>query len=308
MSDDSPLFVSAIELLAHSTELYTQGNERKYKFAILHLANAVELILKDRLIDKGVSIYIPKKSQTIRIWDSFDRLEKAGIKIPERPVLELLIDDRNTIQHRFGFPNAQTVYFYLGQVVAFFKRFLDEEYGVALADALKPYLSEEDLAILRLAEEEDEYAPLDKLFSLSPESAVLQAYNLLESRLIELMGVDLTSRRQAFTFWRDRDFPHLLDDLVTDEFISADTARGFDFLHQMRNRAAHTAHFEGDEYSPDWAEALRIAKEFLLGLDSAIEDDYFSKRQARKSGGESNGNGDDADSQVIDEGGSESGE
>ena len=34
MSEKSPLFVSAIELLAHATELYTQGNEGKYKFII----------------------------------------------------------------------------------------------------------------------------------------------------------------------------------------------------------------------------------------------------------------------------------
>lgn len=52
MSDKSPLFVSASELLAHAVELYTEGNERKFKFVILHLA-AVELILKDRLIDSG---------------------------------------------------------------------------------------------------------------------------------------------------------------------------------------------------------------------------------------------------------------
>ena len=32
MSDDFPPFVSAMELLAHSTELYSQANERKYKF------------------------------------------------------------------------------------------------------------------------------------------------------------------------------------------------------------------------------------------------------------------------------------
>ena len=166
VSDDSPLFVSAIELIAHSTELYTQGNERKYKFIILHLANAIELILKDRLVDKGISIYIPRKSLTITIWDSFEKLEAEGTSVPERPIIELLVDDRNTIQHRFSFPDSETVYFYLKRVIAFFKRFLDEEYGVDLADALKPYLSTEDLVLLGLVEEEDEYGQLDKLFKL----------------------------------------------------------------------------------------------------------------------------------------------
>ena len=53
MSDSSPLFISSAELLIHSVELFRQVDERKYKFIILHLANAVELILQDRLIDAG---------------------------------------------------------------------------------------------------------------------------------------------------------------------------------------------------------------------------------------------------------------
>ncbi len=282
MSDDSPLFVSAIELIAHSTELYTQGNERKYKFVILHLANAIELILKDRLVDKGASIYIPKKSLTITIWDSFERLGEIGVTVPERPVIELLVDDRNTIQHRFGFPDSETVYYYLKRVVAFFKRFLDEEYGVDLSDTLKPYLATEDLAILGLVEEEeDRYAQLDRLFELSPESAILQAYNALESKFLELMGIDLDSQRRPFMFWRAADFPHLLDDLAIAGFISQDTARKFNLLREMRNRAAHTAHFEGEPFL-GWAEALSIAKDLLQGLDQAIEEDFFRKRATRK--------------------------
>lgn len=61
MSDKSPLFVSALELVAHATELYIAGQSKKYKFVILHLANSVELILKDCLIDHGVSIYKTQK-------------------------------------------------------------------------------------------------------------------------------------------------------------------------------------------------------------------------------------------------------
>ena len=97
MSDDSPLFVSAIELISHSIEIYTEGDKRKFKFVILHLANAIELILKDCLIDEGVSIYEPKSSRTINIWMSFEKLDKVAINIPERPIIELLVDDRNTI-------------------------------------------------------------------------------------------------------------------------------------------------------------------------------------------------------------------
>lgn len=273
MSDDSPLFVSAIELLAHATELYGQGNERKYKFVVLHLANAIELILKDRLIDAGVSIYQQKRSHTISIWDAFDKLQKQKVNIPERPIIELLIDDRNTIQHRFGFPDAETVYFYLKRVIAFFRRFLDDEYGVALVDVLKPYLDIEHLAFLGLVEdEESEIAQLDKLFEISPEAAVLQAYNVIEKKFIEALDGDFFNlQRRAFAFWRHPEFPHLLDWLAIEGYVTHDTVREFHFLREMRNRAAHAAHFPDD--SPEqWAKALQIAKDLIRGLDRAFRD------------------------------------
>lgn len=274
MSDDSPLFVSSIELLAHATELYTQGNERKYKFVILHLANAIELILKDRLIDKGESIYVPKKSLTIIIWDSFDKLQKVGITVPERPIIELLVDDRNTIQHRFGFPDSETVFFYLKHVVAFFVRFLNEEYGVELLDTLKPYLELEDLAVLGLTRDEDEIVQLDNLYKLSPESAVIQAYNLVEARFLEVLKIDPDLQKRPYIFWRAKEFPHILDELAIGGYISHETVREFNFLREVRNRSAHMAHFQ-DDPSPDWARALEIAKDLIQGLDRAINEKYF---------------------------------
>jgi hypothetical protein len=280
MSDKSPLFVSASELLAHSIDLYTQGKERKYKFIILHLANAIELILKDRVIDIGLTIYKPKSPYTITIWEAFEELNKASIAIPERPVIELLVDDRNTIQHRFGFPNADAVFYYLGQVLAFFRRFLNDEYNVDLVELLKLYVSEEDLAVVGLIEKEDESEPLDKLFELSPEAALLQAYSLLESKLMQYMQSDDESRRRRLLIWQHPDFPHLLDDLAIEGYISHDSVHRFRLLRDMRNRAAHSAHFQGDVPREDWGEALAIAKDLISGIEKAAEANLFSKRSA----------------------------
>src|SRR6266700_4767080 len=113
MSDESPLFVS------------------------LPLANAVELILKDHVIDLGMSIYEAKTTKTLGIWDCTSRLAEKGIEFPEIPVLQLLIDDRNNIQHRFGHPTAEATYYYIKQVVNFFQRFLNEHYNIQLFEALK---------------------------------------------------------------------------------------------------------------------------------------------------------------------------
>ncbi len=295
MSDKSPLFVSASELLAHAVELYTEGNERKFKFVILHLANAVELILKDRLIDKGISIYLPRKSQTIGIWESFEELQKVGVDITERPVIELLVDDRNTIQHRFGFPNSETVYYYIDQVVAFFTRFLHDEYGVALVDVLKLYLDNSALALIGLVDKEEaEYAALDTLFALSPESAVLQAYNLVESKYFEVTGDSPFDNGRPRMLMQNRDFSRLLTELTQGGFISPDAALKFRVLREMRNRAAHAAHFPGDAATPEWAEALNAAKELLRALDKAAAEGFFHKQESRENLTEENDDSDGA--------------
>jgi hypothetical protein len=187
MSDKSPLFVSASELLAHAIELYFEGIERKYKFVILHLANAIELILKDRIIDSGLSIYKSASTTTISICDAFAILDKTGVDTQERPIIELLIDDRNTIQHRFGFSNGNAVFYYLDQVLRFFQRFLKAEYAVDVVELLRLYVKEEHLVTLGLVKRDDELAALDRLFNLSPEAAVLQAYSLVERKLYEKM-------------------------------------------------------------------------------------------------------------------------
>jgi len=65
MSYDSPLFQSALELFAHAIEHYNRGEEKDRKFVILHLANSVELILKDYILDLGESIYKTPKDNLL---------------------------------------------------------------------------------------------------------------------------------------------------------------------------------------------------------------------------------------------------
>ncbi|MBD2231456.1 hypothetical protein [Phormidium tenue] len=275
MSDKSPLFVSSMELIAHAVELYRANKPRKFKFVILHLANSVELILKDLLIDKGESIYKPKQPQTLGIWEVFDKLADHNVVVPERPIIELLIDDRNTIQHRFGFPDAESVFYYLECIISFFKRVLVAEYGVDLSDVLKSHLSQDELAFVGLAQqiEENEYA-LDPLFQISPESAVLQAYNLVEERLLRLTATtgDEIDRRNLMSL--SRKIPHLIDNLAIKGYIPHETAHEFQFFRELRNRSAHAAHFRAGEQDADWARGLAIAKKLLDGLDRAIEDGF----------------------------------
>ncbi len=123
MAIESPLFQSAMELLGHSLTHYNGKNELDRKLVILHLANAVELILKDLLLDAGESIYKGPK-ETITIQGCLSGLDSKGIKLPFLNKIELLIDERNALQHRFGSPNQLTSIFYMNIAQQFFREIL----------------------------------------------------------------------------------------------------------------------------------------------------------------------------------------
>jgi hypothetical protein len=281
MSDRSPFFISAAELLAHAVELFRQIDERKYKFIILHLANAVELILQDRLIDAGQSIYEPGKPVTISIWKVLEALGKIRVKLPERPMIDLLIEDRGTVQHRLGYPELKTVYGFLDDVTAFFKRFLREEYGVELVSVLNGLnVPEEDLQLLGVLEgQKNEIALLEKLFELSPESSILQAFTFVESKLSELFFIqqgylELKTRRPfLLAAQRSPELERLLEGLVEDGFLPQELVDRLEVLRTARNFAAYHDTTRRRKH-PDWIEALDIAKDVLTGLNHAIEVGY----------------------------------
>lgn len=245
----SPLFVSSIELLAHATELFGERNERKYKFVILHLANSIELILKDKLLIEGQSIYSTKNQNlTVGIWDSFKTLNEIGVIIPEKPVIELLVDDRNTLQHRFGFPNEEAVFFYLSSTKDFFIRFLKEEYNTTLTEELKPYLSLENMELLGISKSEIEH--LNKLKEVSIEMAILQISGDMEKIGYEIMKTfretknlqdDQIRRRLSMPTMYSLNYllRILLDSKEIDDEKFNDLRRKYQEFRDFRNQISH---------------------------------------------------------------------
>jgi uncharacterized protein YutE (UPF0331/DUF86 family) len=238
------------------------------KFVILHLANAIELILKDKVIDAGSSIYKGSSTITITIWEAFSILNNVNIVIPERPVIQLLIDDRNTIQHRFGFPNGDAVFYYLDQVLRFFRRFLMTEYSVDVVELLRLYVAEEHLVTIGLVERDDEIEPLNRLFAVSPEAAVLQAYSLVERKILQKMDPDDEMRRPGIGSELLR---RVLRRLLEAGVLSRDDLRRFDSLRQLRNRAAHAADFSDTVPMEAWQTALNTSKRLIQAIDEAAK-------------------------------------
>lgn len=275
MNYKSPLFISAIELIAHSTELFAQKNDRKYKFIIVHLANSIELILKDALLVKGHSIYEEKNKNTVGIWECFKQLKDLGVSIPERPVIELLIDDRNTIQHRFGFPNGEAVFFYLDQVVNFFSRFLRDEYATNLLDEIQPYLKKEHLELLGLIEDENHH--LNKLKDVSVEMAILNAFGQIEKEFFDIVKSfeDSNGIKNRMPYMMRMEL--LIRFLEKQKLLEGKQSQKFRELQTLRNVIAHGRLAEEEGVTKQKLEELfELSKTILSATNSAKNKGLFA--------------------------------
>jgi hypothetical protein len=137
----SPLLRSAFEVLNHGLwHFFRSDTSTDMKFALLHVDQAVELVLKDCVRANGKSIYKNPK-ETITIWGAYDILASLNVPIPERPDLEMLHEERNSIQHKYANLSAEDAAFHIDNAMKFLRRFLKS----ALKVEIKDYVSAEYL-------------------------------------------------------------------------------------------------------------------------------------------------------------------
>lgn len=186
MGEGSPLFHSALELLAHAIEHYLAGEERDRRFMILHLANAVELLLKDTCVDLGESIYKgPKETKTI--WAVIGDLEKQQVDIPLKPILELLIEERNNIQHRFGSETEVMANWYMEKMLEFFEGYMSSRFNLSLRSYMINFIDPTVLGrVLPDTTKADPFAAAREAAQLQPAGAVLGVWTEVEKKLNHL--------------------------------------------------------------------------------------------------------------------------
>lgn len=131
----SPMLKHAVESFEHGLEHFLDGTEKSRKFALLHIDHSIELMLKEKCIQLGKSIY-KSDGTTLSIHEAFNSLKKENVLIPEQPRLEELHDLRNTIQHKGLIPDSLTAQFFVEIAYGFTKGFLERELGILLSDAL----------------------------------------------------------------------------------------------------------------------------------------------------------------------------
>ena len=121
----------------------------------------------------------------------------------------------------------------------------------------------------------DEKDHLEKLLELSPEAAVVQAYNQVEKLVLEIIFPAKEPHLQRYPvvmFWRLPEFSELIEYLEQNNFVSKGSLKRFTLLRDMRNQAAHS-HPDINSVT-DIQKALVIAKEFISGLQKAKDQGY----------------------------------
>lgn len=121
---------------------------------------------------------------------------------------------------------------------------------------------------------ENEYSHLNKLVKISPQAAVVQAYRLIEEKVLGLISPYFSSLRDMPDpmFWRKPIFAQFLQDFEQRGYISKNMMSRFQTLRSARNYAAHV-HKDNDS-DTDWTAAFKIAEELLVGLQKAEQDGY----------------------------------
>ena len=258
MAFESPLFQSSMELLGHSIEHFVALDELDRKLVILHLANAVELIFKDIMLDGGVSIYKSPK-ETVTIYGAIEELKKLSVPIPCANKIDLLIDERNALQHRYGSPNELTTIYYMNMAIEFFDSVLTNQYSLKLDEVLIQFTNKAAWLAFKLRQptNDTELEKLNSLAAVHPLGAFLSAYAYFERVSEEFMSrvvwPDEATRRRFSMNPPFRAAERL--GLV----MPHDLRRSLEEVRQTRNLAAHG---RGDVTKEDVKNAIQAIEQF----------------------------------------------
>lgn len=268
MSVKSPLFQSAMELVGHSITHYNASREIDRKLVILHLANAVELVLKDMVLDLGISIYKNPK-ETISIHGCISELDSNNVDLPFRNKIELLIEERNTLQHRFGSPNELTKIFYMDTAMAFLDAIIKSHYSDDLDRLLPNYLSESEFTAYKLGQPRNvkELEKLSDLANIHPLAALLAGWNYLDKitvTFLDEVGLkDKYSYKEHYWVFEDSTSMYL--------YLNADY--GSDISSQFREIKSIKNMYLGTSKEPDKDDVVLTIRtidaleKYLDGLD-----------------------------------------
>ena len=254
-TDRSPMFNHAIESFEHGLQHYLDGTEGSRKFALLHLDQAIELFLKEKIVRLGKSIY-KNDGTTLTLHESFSSLK--SLDIPERPRLEEVHDLRNTVQHKGLTPDQPSTEFYVRVLYEFAKRFLCEELDTVFETvidarhrAFMEGVSIPEIEEVRAIFDTAKLAPTPSDKIVSGYTAMQRAVNFLSKPDAGITAFRTTIRHVANSRGISRDIikPYL------------------DTIMRLRSEVVHSEYLPSDNEADDFLEACKEVLVFVGIID-----------------------------------------
>lgn len=179
MPQRSPIMRFALEVFEHALESYVSEKHRDRKLAVLNLAQVLELAIKAALVEKNVPIYEKDGARTINTHNAVTALAKlwAMERIPMQARLELLIDERNAIQHRYGSVDEVTMDYHMQTAFTGLAEILQREFDADLQEWVRSNVDENIWRRVRFVEQ-------------GPPDVVLPSTAIVDARSATLDFVD----------------------------------------------------------------------------------------------------------------------
>lgn len=174
-------------------EHYVGGSDTDYRMAVLHCANSVELAAKAVLVKNNHPIF-ESPGKSITSHKAMEQLATVwGVpRVPWLARLQVLIDERNAIQHRYGTLDDVTMDYHMNGTTAFLQEVLTREFSTDIHELSRQALPEDVWNKCRfiMSEKDQTFERVLANVHNQPETSFLTAMEMYTS-IIDLAVADI---------------------------------------------------------------------------------------------------------------------
>jgi hypothetical protein len=274
----SNLIRSSVEALEVAIDQYSEGTPKRNRDCVENCDKAVELILKAKVIRAGESVYYPGSTNTIKMHESFAKLRKKGIIIPEENTLTNNHKfSRNPSYHEGRTVSKATTKSILDTTRKFIERFLKDEFNLKLKELIKPqyvevldHVGTKTGQLMKIVSEG--HATVNRLdqarVDVPKDYETIEIYlnKLAKKKKLKIGGQQKWFRKKS---GNDRSLlmSKIIDALVADQTLSEDMRNNFDTINKMYYKAVNTQdNITWDDYNPYGLASMRLKAKLEICL------------------------------------------
>ena len=237
--------------------------------AVLNLAQSVELTVKAALVENNVPIYLTG-NRTIVIHDALASLAKLWSveRIEFHARIEILVDERNAIQHRYGTVDDVTLDYHMETAFCVLRSVLVEEFDTGLDAWIRDNVAAEIWQTIRFVE-----PPLPA--AADPSAAIIPERSATLDFIDGFTRYERGVREALIPFLEEgQRFPGSSLDLMIKALSNStgshqELIRTLPEVYRLRNRAIHGNIVPTTE---DVRKALSLLDDALSGLAGVTPD------------------------------------